>query len=139
MTFCASLVKIGPRMKNNFELCHTVRTVSAKKKNKKNKNKKNNTRELETLLAQGKNRIKNEDFLKDAQNLPLGDGPKEGGWQKFYKKVISYVERVLLSKFGENRMKIEDFLKNAQNWTLGGATGGRGQKLNKNCFKINQC
>ena len=75
--------------------------------------------------------MKNEDFLKNARNLPQGGTPR-AGVKIFYQKVISYVERVLLSKFGENRMKIEDFLKNAQNWTLGGATGGRGQKLNKN-------
>ena len=61
----------------------------------------------------GKNRMMNEDFLKNSQNWPLWGAP--GSWgQKLYQKVISYAERVLLSKFGENWMKNEDFLKNAQ-------------------------
>ena len=72
--------------------------------------------------------MKNEDFLKNSQNWPLGGAPGSGG-QKLYQEVISYAERVLLSKFGENWMKNEDFLKNAQKWPLGGAPGGGGQKF----------
>ena len=70
----------------------------------------------------------NEDFLKNSQNWPLGGAPGGGG-QKFYQKVISYSERVLLSKFGENRMKKKDFLKNAKNWPPGGTPEGGGAKF----------
>ena len=48
-------------------------------------------------------------------------------WKTFYQKVISYAERVLLSKFDENWMKIKDFLKNTHIWPLGGAHRGVGQ------------
>ena len=73
---------------NNFELCRTVRTVSAKKNNK---NKNNNAREVETLLAQG----------KKCQEEVIWENPSQSDQD------ISYVERVLLSKFGENRIKME--------------------------------
>ena len=56
-------------------------------------------------------------------------GRPRGVGQKFYQKVISYAERVLLSKFGENRMKKKDFLKNAKNWPPGGTPEGGGQNF----------
>ena len=61
-------------------------------------------------------------------------GAPGGGGQKFYQKVISYVKRVLLSKFGENQMKNEDFLKIAQNWPLEGALGARVKNFTKKSF-----
>ena len=72
--------------------------------------------------------MKNEDFLKNSQNWPLGGAPGSGG-QKLYQKVLLYAERVLLSKFGENRMKKKDFLKNAKNWPPGGTPEGGGQNF----------
>ena len=50
---CTTLSAKKKKKMNNFELCRTVRTVSAKKNKNKNKNK-NNAREVETLLVQGK-------------------------------------------------------------------------------------
>ena len=74
------------------------------------------------------NWMKIEDFLKNSQNWPLGCAPR-GMEQKIYQKVISYTNKVLLSKFGKNWRRNEDFMKNAKICPLGGTPGGAGQKF----------
>ena len=50
----------------------------------------------------GENRMKNEDFLKNVQNRPLG-GTHKGGGQTFFQKFSSNTKRVLQCKFHEHR------------------------------------
>ena len=51
----------------------------------------------------GESRLKNEDFLKNGQNWPLGGTP-EGGGKKIFENFSSNTERVLQCKFGEDWM-----------------------------------